>query len=207
MGRGGAYHGPPEGARHKIAGVETVQRRLGLGAGVSGPNTGAIARALDAQLDAIEQVWIDFVEELTRLDPASDVPPSRAALRALGLALGVAEDAGWTDEDFRFALLARADSRASSGTAPDLIRFAQNRSPLGDGTADGQPVWVGLYIAGGLSLTAHQQDATVAEALRAIPADAGLSIAASTIEDASGILTLDIGPGLDIGMLAGSLYP
>lgn len=187
--------------------METVQRRLGPGAGVSGPNTGAVARALDAQLDAIEQVWIDFVAEIARLDPASDVPPSRAALRALGLALGVAEDAGWSDEDFRFALLARADSRASSGTAPDLIRFAQNRSPLGDGTADGQPVWVGLYIAGGLSLSAHQQDATVAEALRAIPADAGLSIAASTIEDAPGILTLDIGPGLDIGMLAGSLYP
>lgn len=187
--------------------METIQRRLGPGAGVSGPNTGALARALDAHLDAIERVWVDFVGEIAKLDPASDEVPSRAALRALGAALGVEEDAGWSDGDFKFALLARADSRASSGTAPDLIRFAQNRSPLGDGTADGQPVWVSMWVAGGLSLSSHAQDATVAEALRAIPADAGLSIAASTIEDAPGIFTLDIGPGLDVGLLAGSLYP
>lgn len=187
--------------------METVQRRLGPGAGVSGPNTGAVARALDTQLDAIEQVWRDFVAEMGKLDPRSDVAPDRAALRALGLALGVEEDAGWTDEDFRYAILARADSRASSGTIPELVRFAQARSPLGDGTADGQPVWIGMYVAGGLSLSDHQQDTLVREALAAIPDVAGLTIAATTIAGAANVFTLDIGPGLDIGELAGSLYP
>ena len=186
--------------------METVARRLGPGAGVSGPNTAALAAALDAQLDALESVWDQWVEDLGRLDPESPTPPTRGALRALGAALGVTEDPSWTDADYRYALLARADAAASSGTLPQLIAFARARSPIGEGTAQGQPTIVSLYVAGGLSLTPAQQAALVREALHAIPAHAGLSVAATTIEDAPGVFTLDIGPGLDVGTLAGSLY-
>ena len=184
-----------------------MQRRLGPGAGVSGPNTAAVAGALDRQLDAIEVAWNDFVSELAKLDPTSEAPPTRAALRVLGLALGVEEIPGWSDEDFRYALLARADSRASYGTIPDLVAYAQRRSPLGAGTADGEPGWVKMYVAGGLSLGPLRQDVVVREALSAIPDVAGLSLLATTTEDAALVIVLDIGPGLDIGVLAGSLYP
>ena len=173
---------------------------------MSGPNTAALASALDLQLDAIEEVWDQWVEDLGRLDPESPTPPTRGALRALGAALGVTEDPSWADEDFRYALLARADAAASSGTLPQLIAFARARSPIGEGTAQGQPTIVSLYVAGGLSLSPAQQAALVREALHAIPAHAGLSVAATTIEDAPGVFTLDIGPGLDVGTLAGSLY-
>lgn len=43
------------------------------------------------------------------------------------------------------------------------------------------------------------------EALNAIPDVAGLQIVASSAADT--VFTLDVGPGFDVGQLAGTLYP
>jgi hypothetical protein len=187
--------------------VETVTRRLGPGSGLSGPSTAALAEALDLSLDDIERTWAALAEDLVRVVDPSRPVPGRAALRAVGAAIGLAEDPSWTEAEYRYAVLARADSRASYGTIPELVLFAQARSPLGDGTADGQPVEVRAYVAGALSLSLAEQAIIVREFLCAIPDVAGLTIVASTIADAAGIFTLDIGPGLDVGKLAGQLYP
>lgn len=187
--------------------MSRIRDRIGPNSGLQGPTADAVADALDAQFDAVEAAVAAFVGELAKIDPRVSDPPLRVALRFLADGIGLSEDPAWTDAEFKYAILARADARASHGLVEEMVRFAQARSPLGDGAVDCQPVSVRAYVAGGLSLSTADQATLVREFLHAIPDVAGLQVIATTVPDAGAVFTFDLGPGFDLGKLAGNLYP
>lgn len=161
----------------------------------------ALARMLDARADAIESV-VAQIRDGVRID--EDALPLWA-LRLASYWLGLTPDPAWTRSDWIYCLRLRAKALVSHGTTPEAIELAQTASPLGLGTADGGPVSKTLYVAGGLDLSAARVDCLVVEALNSIPDVAGLQIVASAA--ATTVFTLDVGPGFDVGSLAGTLYP
>lgn len=179
--------------------MPTIAERLGTGLG--GPFVDALARVLDARADAIESV-VAQIRDGVRID-RDDLPVW--ALRLASYWLGVERDPAWTRAQWLYCLRLRAKALVSHGTTPEAVEFAKAASPLGLGTADGGPVSKTLYVAGGLDLSTAQVDCLIMEALNAIPDVAGLQIVASSASDT--VFTLDVGPGFDVGQLAGTLYP
>lgn len=173
-----------------------------MGAGVAGVYANAVAEALDAQIDALNTVWLAI---RSGVDLNAAATPPTWALRIASNLLGVTRDPSWTNEDWLYCLRLRAASRMSHGTNPECVLLAQRASPIGDGTADSGPVAVRFYLAGGLDLSEAQKECVRNELLCAIPDVAGIAILATTIPDAANVFTLDIGPGFDLGALASAL--
>lgn len=174
-----------------------------LGAGVQGPVADTLARVLDERWDALEAIVL-------AVWGGADINAESLetwALRLAGHVLGVPRDPSWTNAEWLYCLRGRAKSRMSHGTVPELIEIVKSLSPIGDGTVDSAAVAITAYIAGGLDLTPAEQDCAVSTMLASIPEVAGLGIVATTIPGAANVFTLDLGPGFDLGTLAGSLYP
>lgn len=180
----------------------SIYSRLGPGTGLNGPTSDAVAKALDEVFDAFEADLQNLITDASRISPDSPETPSRTTLRILGDLIGVTEDLSWDDPTYKYAILARADAAASSGTFADLFHFATYRSPLRIASVDAYPTYVRLYIAGALSLSPSHLATIRREALKAIPDVAGLEILGSTLENAPLTFTFDLGPGLDLGILA-----